>query len=177
MLQEIQHIIKESMVEAESEPDEDALREKVKGYAATEEAVQSFRVYSTNIQGTPHLSRTRLMGQESGEDSAVWVSPTGSLTIVPMTVLWVTLNSRGPQEFFEPGVWKSFSRGIKEDLSSAVLCLLIGEWTPAVMIALRAAEEAVRKYYEFKTSTTLNVEKFKSWNDLSRQIIWKIIAK
>jgi hypothetical protein len=94
-----------------------------------------------------------------------------SSTVIPEVQLKV-LNphtlEEGPQEFFEPDTWKSLSREIKEDLSSAVICLLVGEWTPAVMIALRAAEEAARKYYEFKTKTPL--EKFKSWKWLVEEL-------
>jgi hypothetical protein len=87
-----------------------------------------------------------------------------SATVIPevrLKVLNPSTLEEGPQNFFERNIWKSLSRGIQEDLSSAVVCLLVGEWTPAVMISLRAAEEAVRKYYEFRTSTTL--EEFKNW--------------
>lgn len=75
----------------------------------------------------------------------------------------------GPQKFFQPEVWNALSDGIKEDLSSAVVCLLVGEWTPSVMVGLRACEGAVREYYQFKTRRRL--KKFKPWKALIDELL------
>jgi hypothetical protein len=94
------------------------------------------------------------------------VIPIASLKLLNMNTL-----EHGAQGLFQPEVWHSISRGIKEDLSSAVVCLVVGEWTPSVMIGLRACEQAVREYYEFKTGTRLN--EFKGWKELLDELLMR----
>lgn len=66
-----------------------------------------------------------------------------------------TLNSEklilGASEFFPSEIWTMLSDIAKNDLNDACNCLLTKSWTPSVMISLRAAEDCIRRFYEFKT--------------------------
>jgi len=97
-----------------------------------------------------------------------------STTVIPIVERKMLDNGKlrdGPQEFFErKDTWDSLSREIKEDLASATICLLVGEWTPAVMVMLRAAEEAVSNYYKFKTNSSIRCRFNDMIDKLSKRI-------
>jgi hypothetical protein len=59
--------------------------------------------------------------------------------------------NQGLKEFFPKNIWENMSKIAKSDLQDASKSLLTASWTPAVMISLRAAEDAIRNYYKFKT--------------------------
>lgn len=69
----------------------------------------------------------------------------------------------GGNSFFAKDVWDNLSNIQKSDLNDSCNCLLTKSWTPAVMISLRAAEDSIRKFYEFKTGTN---SKKKGWKNL-----------
>ena len=78
-----------------------------------------------------------------------------------------TLNSKkllsGGKSFFPEDVWNTLSNISKSDLNDACNCLLTKSWTPAVMISLRASEDSIRKFYNFKTG---NDAQRKGWKNL-----------
>ena len=78
-----------------------------------------------------------------------------------------TLNSKklleGGGSFFPKHVWNMLSNIQKSDINDACNCLLTKSWTPSVMISLRAAEDSIRQFYEFKTG---NDSKRKGWKSL-----------
>ena len=78
-----------------------------------------------------------------------------------------TLNSKkllsGGKSFFPGDVWKTLSDISKSDLDDACNCLLTKSWTPAVMISLRASEDSIRKFYNFKTG---NDAQRKGWKNI-----------
>lgn len=78
-----------------------------------------------------------------------------------------TLNSKkllgGGGSFFPKDVWNMLSIIQKSDINDACNCLLTKSWTPSVMISLRAAEDSIRKFYEFKTG---NDSKRKGWKNI-----------
>ena len=57
----------------------------------------------------------------------------------------------GGKSFFPEDIWNTLSDISKSDLNDACNCLLTRSWTPAVMISLRASEDSIRKFYNFKT--------------------------
>lgn len=57
----------------------------------------------------------------------------------------------GGATIFVGDAWWRLSNIAQHDLNAAALCLLVGAWTPAVMISFRATEEALRRYYASKT--------------------------
>lgn len=69
----------------------------------------------------------------------------------------------GGESFFPEGVWNSLSEISKSDLNDTCNCLLTKSWTPAVMISLRASEDSIRYFYEFKTG---NDSKRKGWKSI-----------
>lgn len=58
------------------------------------------------------------------------------------------LMEKGPEGFLKEN-WKRLSEITKGDLEDACRCLLRKLWTPAVMITLRASEDAVRQLYKY----------------------------
>jgi hypothetical protein len=57
----------------------------------------------------------------------------------------------GACKFFKREIWERLSITAQEDLNDAAKCLLCELSTPAVMISLRAVEDALRQYYKYKT--------------------------
>ena len=78
-----------------------------------------------------------------------------------------TLNSKkllsGGKSFFPEDVWDTLSDISRSDLNDACNCLLTKSWTPAVMISLRASEDSIRKFYDFKTG---NDAQRKGWKNI-----------
>lgn len=55
----------------------------------------------------------------------------------------------------------------KSDFSDAAKCLLLGAATPASMITLRAAEDIVRRYYQYKTQQDFIG---KAWGTITKEL-------
>ena len=69
----------------------------------------------------------------------------------------------GGKSFFPEDIWNTLSDISKSDLKDACNCLLTRSWTPAVMISLRASEDSIRKFYNFKTK---NDPQKKGWKNI-----------
>lgn len=69
----------------------------------------------------------------------------------------------GGKSFFPEDIWNTLSDISKSDLNDACNCLLTRSWTPAVMISLRASEDSIRKFYNFKTE---NDPQKKGWKNI-----------
>ena len=69
----------------------------------------------------------------------------------------------GGKSFFPEDIWDTLSGISKSDLNDACNCLLTRSWTPAVMISLRASEDSIRKFYNFKTE---NDPQKKGWKNI-----------
>jgi len=69
----------------------------------------------------------------------------------------------GGKSFFPEDIWNTLSDISKSDLNDACNCLLTRSWTPAVMISLRALEDSIRKFYNFKTG---NDPQKKGWKNI-----------
>ena len=59
----------------------------------------------------------------------------------------------GPQVFFDPSIWHEVSERAKQDLTEASMCLLIQTWIAAIILSLRAVEDAIQVYYQTKTAS------------------------
>jgi len=67
------------------------------------------------------------------------------------------------------GEWTAkISDVARNDLENAIRCLYHGIPTAAAMVSLRASEDAVRRYYEFKTATQAGSAK---WKDILDELI------
>ena len=69
---------------------------------------------------------------------------------------------QGVESFFPSEVWVKIQQIEKDDLEDCIKCLLTKRWTPSTIMAMRAIESAVRKYYNDLTG-----KKKKNW--------WKIL--
>lgn len=69
---------------------------------------------------------------------------------------------KGAKEYLDKDIWNKLEERTHGDLNDAVKCLLFELPTPAAMIALRATEEVLRLYYEYKTGNTAGQKYWKS---------------
>lgn len=82
-----------------------------------------------------------------------------------------TLNPKklldGGGGFFSDDLWGTLSDIQKSDINDACNCLLTRSWTPAVMISLRASEDSIRRFYNFKTG---NIPQRKGWKSILNEL-------
>lgn len=78
---------------------------------------------------------------------------------------------KGVEHFIGYEIVNKLSPVAKSDLEDAIKCIIYGIATPAAMVSLRASEDAVRKYYEFKTGKSAGVL---GWKDILNQLLQRI---
>lgn len=60
----------------------------------------------------------------------------------------------GAKEFFSESIWNKLPKLVKRDIDESCRCLLFELPTPSGILALRATEEVLRKFYQKKTNQT-----------------------
>lgn len=75
---------------------------------------------------------------------------------------------KGLGQFLGYDLLSKVSEVAKSDLESAMKCVSHGIATPAAMVSLRASEEAVRRYYQFKTERDPGKM---SWKDILDELV------
>lgn len=75
---------------------------------------------------------------------------------------------KGLSQFIGHDVSSRLSNVARSDLESAMRCIFHGIHTPAAMVALRASEEAVRRYYQLKTGQEPGKMR---WKDILEQLV------
>lgn len=73
--------------------------------------------------------------------------------------------SKGAKSFFSSNIWKKLQEIEKQDLDDCTKCLLIENWTPAGVMAMRAIESAVREYF-FKLTNQRKTQWWKILDEL-----------
>lgn len=83
------------------------------------------------------------------------------LKIKPKGRLNPELLIKGPKEFFQERTWVKLHESEKLDMSDAVQCLLVNNFTPSGMISMRAFESCIKNFYkkEFNKEPPLNLNK------------------
>jgi len=74
----------------------------------------------------------------------------------------------GAENFFNINIWKKLTNSTKRDLDETTRCILFEIPTPAGILALRATESVLRRYYKSKTRQTL--AGFIDWNTIIKKL-------
>ena len=74
----------------------------------------------------------------------------------------------GAEKFFNVDIWKKLTNSTKRDLDEATRCILFEIPTPAGILALRATESVLRRYYEKKTNQVLTG--FINWDTIIKEL-------
>jgi len=62
---------------------------------------------------------------------------------------------KGAEHFFNENIWKKLTKTTQRDLDEATRCILFELPTPAGILALRATESVLRRYYKRKTNNAI----------------------
>ena len=78
----------------------------------------------------------------------------------------------GPLSFFMKGEIKKMTSNIENDLKDGMTSLIVGMWTPAVMITLRAVEGTLRKFYVKVTGKNFELvdKTFLNWGLILKEL-------
>lgn len=86
---------------------------------------------------------------------------------------------RGVGAFFDKGDIEKIPDGIQWDLRDGMTNMLLGLWTPSVMLNLRAIEGVLRKFYKKKTGKNAvpRIGKFMNWGKILKDLRGKKIKR
>lgn len=85
----------------------------------------------------------------------------------------------GVSAFFNEGEIKKMPEGIQQDLKDGMTNILLGLWTPSVMLNLRAVEGELRSFYRKKTdkSAVPHTGRFMNWGKILKDLRGKKIKR
>jgi len=117
------------------------------------------------------------------EFSAVWdhfVNEVLNNTVVlaqpPQGLLNQESLRKGPRALLGENTYNALDNGTRRDLGDGVISMIVGLWTPAVMITLRSVEGSLRTYYEnlLGKPPQDDEERFLSWGKMLDDMSGKI---
>lgn len=88
-----------------------------------------------------------LLSEELANENRIKISNTGILDLEKLM--------DGPENLFEPEIWKAMDDAPKRDISEACRSLPLGCATASLMVSLRSVEHYLRKWYEDETGEGL----------------------